>query len=172
MPYWLPETIAAIERQPRLRRLITVIENCAIAACDRPGPKRSRLRRDPKRPDRLARGRAGAASRRHVIDGSGCLLTPGLVNAHDHLYQWITRGLAQDATLFGWLTTLYPLWARIDAEAVHAAAAANLGWLALTGTTTSSDHHYVFPAGAGDLLEAEITAAQRIGVRFHPARGR
>ncbi|HEY2986018.1 MAG TPA: amidohydrolase family protein, partial [Jatrophihabitantaceae bacterium] len=105
------------------------------------------------------------------VDGSGCLVTPGLVNTHHHLYQWLTRGLAQDSTLFGWLTTLYPIWARIDAPAVHAAAAANLGWLALSGCTTSTDHHYVFPRDAGDCLEAEITAASRIGVRFHPTRG-
>jgi len=105
------------------------------------------------------------------IDGSGCLVTPGLVNTHHHLYQWLTRGLVQDGTLFEWLTTLYPVWARIDAESVHAAAAANLGWLALSGCTTSTDHHYVFPREGGDLLEAEITAASEIGVRFHPCRG-
>ncbi len=106
-----------------------------------------------------------------ALDGSGCLVTPGLVNTHHHLYQWLTRGIAQDSTLFGWLTTLYPIWARIDAEAVHAAAAANLGWLALSGCTTSTDHHYVFPHDAGDCLEAEIVAAGEIGVRFHPTRG-
>jgi cytosine/adenosine deaminase-related metal-dependent hydrolase len=105
------------------------------------------------------------------IDGSGLLVTPGFVNSHSHLYQWITRGYATDDTLFGWLTTLYPIWARLTPELVNAAAAANLAWLALTGCTTSMDHHYVFPAGAGDLLEAEILAAQQIGVRFHPARG-
>ncbi|PZS37011.1 MAG: 8-oxoguanine deaminase [Pseudonocardiales bacterium] len=105
------------------------------------------------------------------IDGTGCLVTPGLVNTHQHLYQWITRGYATDDTLFGWLKTLYPIWARITPELLHTSAAANLGWLALTGTTTSTDHHYVFPSGAGDLLEAEITAAREIGLRFHPARG-
>ena len=120
----------------------------------------------------------GARLGAQLIDGSGCLLTPGLVNGHHHLYQWLTRGLAQDATLFGWLSTLYPIWARIDADAVYAAAAANLGWLALSGCSASSDHHYVFPApvgggsvGGGDLLEAEVAAACRIGVRFHPCRG-
>ena len=106
-----------------------------------------------------------------VIDGAGLLVTPGLVNSHHHLYQWITRGYATDDTLFGWLTALYPVWARITPELVHASAAANLGWLALTGCTTSTDHHYVFPHGAGDLLEAEILAARSIGVRFHPTRG-
>jgi cytosine/adenosine deaminase-related metal-dependent hydrolase len=105
------------------------------------------------------------------VDGTGLLATPGLVNAHHHLYQWITRGYATDDSLFGWLTALYPVWAGLDAELVHASAAANLGWLALTGCTTSTDHHYVFPAGRGDLLEAEIVAAREIGLRFHPGRG-
>ena len=105
------------------------------------------------------------------IDGSGLLVTPGLVNSHHHLYQWITRGYATDDTLFGWLTTLYPIWARLTPELVHASASANLAWLALTGCTTSMDHHYVFPHGAGDLLAAEIRAAQEIGLRFHPTRG-
>jgi cytosine/adenosine deaminase-related metal-dependent hydrolase len=105
------------------------------------------------------------------LDGSGLLVTPGLVNTHHHLYQWITRGYATDATLFGWLTTLYPVWARLTAELLHASAAANLAWLALSGCTTTTDHHYVFPAGAGDLLEAEILAAREVGLRFHPTRG-
>ncbi|MGH8859885.1 MAG: amidohydrolase family protein, partial [Jatrophihabitantaceae bacterium] len=105
------------------------------------------------------------------VDGRGRLVTPGLVNTHHHLYQWLTRGLATDHTLFQWLTTLYPIWARLDEDLVHAAAAANLAWLALSGCTTSSDHHYVFPRGGGDLLGAEIRAAQQIGLRFHPARG-
>lgn len=105
------------------------------------------------------------------VDGTGCLLTPGLVNTHHHLYQWVTRGLAQDATLFEWLVALYPAWARIDADAVDAAARAGLAWLALSGCTTSADHHYVFPRGAGDLLDVEIAAARDLGVRFHPCRG-
>ena len=95
------------------------------------------------------------------IDGSGRLVTPGLVNTHSHLYQWITRGYATDATLFGWLETLYPIWARLTPDLMSAAAGANLAWLALTGCTSSMDHLYVFPAGAGDLLEAEILAAQQ-----------
>ncbi|NDK70593.1 8-oxoguanine deaminase [Rhodococcus qingshengii] len=106
-----------------------------------------------------------------VIDGSGCLITPGLVNTHHHLYQWITRGLAADSTLFEWLTTLYPVWAGIDAEAVHVAATGGLTWLAKTGCTTTTDHHYVVPRDAGDVFEAEITAAAQVGLRFHPCRG-
>ena len=105
------------------------------------------------------------------IDASGCLITPGLVNTHHHLYQWITRGLAVDDTLFGWLTTLYPVWGRIDADLVHTAASGGLTWLAKTGCTTTTDHHYVFPRDGGDVLQAEIAAAQRVGLRFQPTRG-
>ncbi|NMM84124.1 8-oxoguanine deaminase [Rhodococcus sp. SRB_17] len=106
-----------------------------------------------------------------VIDARGCLITPGLVNTHHHLYQWITRGLAADSTLFEWLTTLYPVWAGIDADAVHTAATGGLAWLAKTGCTTTTDHHYVVPRDAGDVFEAEITAAAQVGLRFHPTRG-
>jgi cytosine/adenosine deaminase-related metal-dependent hydrolase len=106
-----------------------------------------------------------------VVDGRGCLLTPGLVNTHQHLYQWATRGLAQDDDLFGWLTTLYPVWEGIDEDVVGASAAAALGWLARTGCTTTADHHYVFPRDGGDVLGATIEAARRIGLRFHATRG-
>ncbi|WP_158017015.1 8-oxoguanine deaminase [Mycobacterium basiliense] len=106
-----------------------------------------------------------------VVDGRGCLVTPGLVNTHDHLYQWITRGYAQDNSLFEWLTVLYPVWGQLDAELQFAAASAALARLALTGCTTTTDHHYVFPRSGGDLLGAGIAAAQRIGIRFHPTRG-
>ncbi|GAA2866324.1 8-oxoguanine deaminase [Actinoplanes cyaneus] len=105
------------------------------------------------------------------IDATGNLVTPGLINTHHHLYQWATRGLALDETLFGWLTTLYPIWGRLDAEIVGAAAGAGLGWLALSGCTTTMDHHYVFPRDGGDVLEAEILAARKLGLRFHPTRG-
>jgi cytosine/adenosine deaminase-related metal-dependent hydrolase len=118
---------------------------------------------------------AGPAPPEHApatrIDGAGLLVTPGLVNSHHHLYQWITRGYATDDTLFGWLRALYPVWARLTPDLLADSAAANLAWLTLTGCSTSTDHHYVFPAGAGDLLEAEIMAARQIGVRFHPTRG-
>ncbi|MEE1926887.1 8-oxoguanine deaminase [Streptomyces sp. TRM 70351] len=105
------------------------------------------------------------------IDGSGHLATPGLVNTHHHFYQWLTRGLAQDSSLFDWLVALYPTWARIDEEMVHAAARASLAMMARGGVTTAMDHHYVFPRGAGDLLGAEIRAARETGVRFTAARG-
>ena len=105
------------------------------------------------------------------IDASGRLATAGLINCHHHLYQWATRGLAQQATLFEWLVELYPTWARIDAEIERAAARAGLAALLLSGCTTASDHHYVFPRGAGDLLAVEIDAARELGIRFHPCRG-
>ena len=105
------------------------------------------------------------------IDGSGCLLTPGLVNTHHHFYQWLTRGLVPDSDLFSWLTALYPRWALLDAEMEHAAALGSLAALVRSGCTTTMDHHYVFPSDGGDLLAAEIEAASLIGVRFHPARG-
>jgi cytosine/adenosine deaminase-related metal-dependent hydrolase len=105
------------------------------------------------------------------VDGTGCLVTPGLVNTHHHLYQWATRGLAQQSTLFQWLVELYPVWARLDAGITHAAATAGLAWLARTGCTTSTDHHYVFPGSAGDLFAATVEAAGRVGLRFHPCRG-
>jgi cytosine/adenosine deaminase-related metal-dependent hydrolase len=105
------------------------------------------------------------------IDAAGCLVTPGLVNTHHHLYQWATRGIAADATLFEWLTALYPVWAAMDAEMVAAAATAALGWLARTGCSTTMDHHYVFPRGGGDVLRATIAAAADVGLRFHPTRG-
>lgn len=105
------------------------------------------------------------------IDARGQLATPGLVNCHHHLFQWATRGYAQDADLFGWLTTLYPRWARMDAEIVHDAARAALAALAVSGCSTSTDHHYLFPPAAGDLLEPSIRAAAGLGLRFHPCRG-
>ena len=105
------------------------------------------------------------------VDARGCLLTPGFVYTHNHLYQWVTRGLAVDATLFEWLTTLYPVWAGIDEHAVHTGATGALAQLALTGCTTAADHHYVFPREGGDVLGAEIRAAADVGLRFHATRG-
>ncbi|MBG0829413.1 8-oxoguanine deaminase [Planomonospora sp. ID67723] len=119
----------------------------------------------------LGAGPAPAIPGATRIDGTGCLATPGLVNTHHHLYQWASQGLAQDATLFEWLVALYQVWAAMDAEVVKGAAGAGLGFLALSGCTTSSDHHYVFPKGRGDLFAAEIEAAGELGIRFHPVRG-
>jgi len=110
-------------------------------------------------------------SAREPVDLGGALVTPGLVNTHHHLYQTLTRARAQEADLFTWLRTLYPVWAGIDAEAEHAAARTGLAELALSGCTTVFDHHYLFPPGVEGLLEAEVQAAGEIGVRIVAARG-
>jgi len=106
-----------------------------------------------------------------VVEAGGHLLTPGLVNTHHHLYQWATRGFTPDDGLFTWLRTLYPLWARLQAEDVEAAARAGLARMALTGCTTTTDHHYLHPHGGGDHLAATIEAAATTGLRFSPTRG-
>jgi cytosine/adenosine deaminase-related metal-dependent hydrolase len=99
------------------------------------------------------------------------VVTPGLVNTHHHLYQTLTRARAQQADLFTWLKTLYPTWARIDDEMEYAAARCGLAELALSGCSTVFDHHYVFPRGVSGLVEAEIRAAQELGVRLVASRG-
>ena len=158
-----------------MTRSLVVIENCAVATVDERGSEYA-VGYVVVSDGRIVQVGPGAApgvlhDGARVVDGSGCLATPGLINTHHHLYQWIFRGLAQDATLFEWLTELYPRWARIDEPAVHAAARAGLGWLALSGCTTSADHHYLFPRGAGDLLGATVRAARELGVRLDATRG-
>ncbi len=104
-------------------------------------------------------------------DLHGAVVTPGLVNTHHHLYQTLTRAEAQEADLFTWLQTLYPVWARIDDEMLYAAARTGLAELALSGCTTVFDHHYVFPRGVSGLVEAELQAAADLGVRIVASRG-
>ena len=106
-----------------------------------------------------------------VIEASGCVVTPGLVNTHHHLYQSLTRAVpgGQDALLFGWLKTLYPIWARFTPDHMYVSAQVGLAELALSGCTLSSDHLYMYPNGS--RLEDTIHAAAEIGVRFQPTRG-
>jgi len=106
-----------------------------------------------------------------LLDLRNCVVTAGLVNTHDHMYQWATRGYAYDSGLFGWLKLLYPIWAHIDADIVRAAARAAIGRLLLAGCTLTSDHHYIFPPGRPGIFEALIGAAADLGIRFHPCRG-
>mgnify|MGYP001251089836 CR=1 FL=1 len=152
-----------------------VIENCAVATVDAedteypsghvviagdtieavgPGPA----------PD----GLPGTVRR---VDGTGHLLTPGLVNTHHHFYQWLTRGLATDHNLFDWLVALYPVWSRIDERMAYEAARGSLAMMARGGVTTAVDHHYIYPRGAGDLTGAVVRAAAETGVRLTLARG-
>ncbi len=106
-----------------------------------------------------------------IIDLSNHIVLPGLVNTHHHLYQTLTRAVpaAQDANLFQWLTTLYPIWANLTAESVYVSALVGMAELMLSGCTTSSDHLYLYPNDA--TLDDEIRAAKEIGLRFHAARG-
>jgi len=106
-----------------------------------------------------------------VIDARGMIVLPGLVNTHHHFYQTLTRAVpaAQDATLFGWLKTLYPMWAGLTSEAVYTSALVALAELMLSGCTTASDHLYVYPNDC--RIDDEIRAAQEIGIRFQPCRG-
>lgn len=106
-----------------------------------------------------------------VIDGKNCLVTPGLVNTHHHLYQTMTRAvpMAQNAALFGWLQTLYPIWSKMIPSDFFTSAQVGMGELMLSGCTMTSDHLYLFPNGT--QLEETIFAAQEIGMRFHPTRG-
>ncbi len=106
-----------------------------------------------------------------VIDMSGHLLMPGLVNTHHHFYQTLTRAVpaAQDANLFHWLKTLYPIWARMQPEDIRISTQTALAELALSGCTTASDHLYLFPNGS--KLDDEIGAAQEVGLRLHASRG-
>lgn len=148
-----------------------LVENVHIAPVVGPEIPSGHIHIEGDRIAALGAGPAPAVPDAVRIDGTGCLATPGLVNTHHHLYQWASQGLAQNATLFEWLVELYEIWAAMDAEVVRGAAGAGLGYLALSGCTTSSDHHYVFPKGRGDLFAAEIEAARELGIRFHPARG-
>lgn len=106
-----------------------------------------------------------------VILAQGCVVTPGLVNTHHHLFQTLTRAVpgGQDALLFGWLQTLYPIWARFGPEEMRVSASVGLAELALSGCSLSSDHLYLYPGGA--RLEDTIHAAKEVGLRFHPTRG-
>ena len=106
-----------------------------------------------------------------VIDARGKVVLPGLVNTHHHLYQTLTRAMpaAQNAALFDWLKTLYPIWAEMDADAVYTSTLVGCAELMLSGCTTASDHLYIFPNDS--RLDDEIRAAQEIGMRFHASRG-
>jgi cytosine/adenosine deaminase-related metal-dependent hydrolase len=106
-----------------------------------------------------------------VLSLPNCIAVPGLVNAHDHMYQWATRGYVPDGGLFEWLRALYPVWAQMDSDTVRIAARAAMARLLLTGCTLSTDHHYVFPRGQKGIFEALVETASELGLRFHPCRG-
>jgi cytosine/adenosine deaminase-related metal-dependent hydrolase len=119
----------------------------------------------------LAIGQGLKPAEAEVIDAQGCVVTPGLINTHHHLFQTLTRAVpgGQDALLFGWLQTLYPIWARFGPEEIFTSAQVGLAELALSGCTLTSDHLYLYPNGA--RLDDTIHAAAEVGLRFHPTRG-
>ncbi|WP_028812890.1 8-oxoguanine deaminase [Streptomyces flavidovirens] len=153
----------------------TIIENCAIATVDANDTEYASgyVVVAGNRIESVGAGKApdGLDNVVRRIDGTGHLVTPGLVNTHHHFYQWLTRGMATDHNLFNWLVALYPTWARIDEPMVKVAAQGSLAMMARGGVTTAMDHHYVFPKGSGDLSGAVIGAASDMGVRFTLARG-
>lgn len=152
-----------------------VIENCAIATVDANDTEYAsgHVVVAGNKIESIGAGKAPENLENVVrrIDGTGHLVTPGLVNTHHHFYQWITRGLATDHNLFNWLVSLYPTWARIDEQMTYTAAQGSLAAMAKGGVTTAMDHHYVFPKGSGDLSGSIIRAASEMGVRFTLARG-
>ncbi|MXQ06501.1 8-oxoguanine deaminase [Alphaproteobacteria bacterium GH1-50] len=119
----------------------------------------------------VAVGHALDAPGAEVVNATGTVVTPGLINTHHHFYQTLTRAVpaGQDALLFGWLKTLYPIWERFTPKDVRVATTLGLAELALSGCTTSSDHLYLFPNGV--RLSDTIEAAREVGLRFHPTRG-
>ncbi len=109
-----------------------------------------------------------------VLDCSRCVVYPGFVNTHHHLYQTLTRNIpaVQDAKLFDWLVGLYEIWRELDTEAIEVSTRVGIGELLLSGCTTTTDHFYVFPRGAPrEFLDVEIETALAMGARFHPTRG-
>ena len=116
-------------------------------------------------------GPSRAAEGDEVFECDGAIITAGLVNTHHHLYQWMTRGRATGCDLFGWLTTLYPVWGRLEVEDVHAAARVGIAELVLSGCTTVFDHHYLVPRGDDTVFDAIVDAAGEVGVRLFLSRG-
>jgi 8-oxoguanine deaminase len=122
---------------------------------------------------------ADGADRGVVVDdgrivASRHVVLPGLINTHHHFYQTLTRAspAALDRTLFPWLRALYPIWARLTPDAMDAAATGAMAELLLSGCTTTTDHHYVFPAGLESAIDTEVAAAQRLGIRVVLTRDR
>jgi 8-oxoguanine deaminase len=121
----------------------------------------------------VAAGQEPQTADAKAYDAGGHVVLPGLINTHHHFYQTLTRALpaALDRELFPWLKALYPVWARLTPEALDLAATVAMAELMLSGCTTTTDHHYVFPAGLEDGIDIEIAAAQRLGLRVLLTRG-
>lgn len=123
--------------------------------------------------ERVAAGREPAVPADAVFDAGDHVVLPGLINTHHHFYQTLTRALpaALDKELFPWLKALYPVWARLDARALESAVTVAMAELMLSGCTTTTDHHYVFPAGLENAIDIEVGVSRRLGMRAVLTRG-
>lgn len=121
----------------------------------------------------LGTGAPPEAAGAEVVDAGGGIVLPGLINTHHHMYQNLARAYTPVANLplLPWLAGLTPLWRSFTADDLHTASLVAMAELMLTGCTTTADHHYVFPKGSGDLIDAQFAAAATLGLRFHGARG-
>ena len=145
-----------------------VIEGCAIACVDaaRTEYRTGHIIIEGRRITAVGEGAAPDSAQGALrIDGRGMLATPGLVNCHHHMYQHLTRCYAQQSNLFQWLVELYPTWAQIDDDMQAAASRAAIASLLASGCSLATDHHYLHPRDAGDMLEIEIGSAQQLGMR-------
>jgi 8-oxoguanine deaminase len=137
------------------------------------GAERGVVVQDGKILEVVAAGQEPATFGTNVFDAGSHVVLPGLINTHHHFYQTLTRATpaALDRTLFGWLQALYPVWARLTPAALESAATVAMAELLLSGCTTTTDHHYVFPAGLEDAIDIEVAVAQRLGIRVVLTRG-
>src|SRR3954471_1104009 len=137
------------------------------------GAERGIVVRGGKIVELVPRGREPVTTDATVYDASAHVVLPGLINTHHHFYQTLTRAVpaALDRELFPWLQALYPVWARLTPESLHLGVTVAMSELLLSGCTTTTDHHYVFPAGLEDAIDIEVAAAQRLGIRVLLTRG-
>ncbi len=156
--------------------MITVIRNAAVVLTMNPSMPRiegGHIILDGNLIDSAGPGPGPDLPGARVIDATGRVILPGLVNTHHHLYQTLTRAVpsVQNAELFEWLKSLYKIWARISDEGFYYGALVGMAEMMLSGCTTTTDHQYLFPKGTGRILDAQIKAGLEIGIRFHPTRG-
>jgi 8-oxoguanine deaminase len=137
------------------------------------GAERGVVVRGSKIVELVAKGREPTTANPLTFDASEHVVLPGLINTHHHFYQTLTRALpaALDRELFPWLQALYPVWARMTPEALDLGVTVAMSELLLSGCTTTTDHHYVFPAGLEDAIDIEVVAAKRLGIRVLLTRG-
>jgi len=137
------------------------------------GAERGVVVRDGRIVELVGAGKLPATSGTVAFEAGAHVVIPGLINTHHHFYQTLTRALpaAMDRELFPWLKALYPVWARLAPDALESAATVAMAELMLSGCTTTTDHHYVFPAGLEDAVDIEVAAAKRLGVRVLLTRG-